>query len=212
MILQSCDGDDDAAATADFASIASTSEEGATITIPLRNGSITESDIEFGGTAVEGVDFTLGSITAEGVQITITDDSQYEEKETIRVQIKSSGNSIHTVSIPCDGSDGGGWALADFAGEWDAVEDYGASTYGPYEIELVQDDSNPNRFDFDNFYDSGLDAYMIFDLASGTVFFPNQTPSTALTASSGTFNLCEGTLTINLNYDGGNWVYRFTKH
>lgn len=221
VLMLACSDDEGPKGTGtDFKSIATTIEEaGGTATIPLRNGSISESDIVFGGTATEGEDFEFSEVTAEGVQISIINDDKYEGTETIRVQIKNTtGNNIHTITIPCDGTDAGGWAVADFAGDWDALEDYGAGgTYGPYDVTLVQDDVNPNRFDFDNFYDAGRDVYMIFDLEAGTVVFPDQTPlpdatPDPLTGSTGTFDLCEGTLTINLNYDGSDWVYRFTQH
>lgn len=102
---------------------------------------------------------------------------------------------------------------ASWAGTYTALEDYGTSTWGPYDVQFVQDATNPNRFHFDNFYDSGLDAYVEFDGATRTVKFPDgQSPDGEdLTDSSGTFDPCTGELVINLNYDGGEWIYRFTK-
>jgi hypothetical protein len=94
-----------------------------------------------------------------------------------------------------------------------ALEDYGSATWGPYEVVLTQDGTNPNRFHLDNFYDSGLPAFIDFDGAAGTVKFPDgQSPGgKALTNSSGTFNQCAGSFEISLNYDGGDWLYHFTK-
>jgi hypothetical protein len=99
-----------------------------------------------------------------------------------------------------------------WAGPITALEDYGSATWGPYEVVLTQDSSNPNRFHLDNFYDSGLAAYIDFD-PSGSVSFPEgQSPGgKPITNSSGTFNQCTGTLEIHLNYDGGDWIYHFTK-
>ncbi len=105
------------------------------------------------------------------------------------------------------------YEAASWAGTVTAVEDYGSSgTYGPYDVVLTQDPSNSNRFHLDNFYDSGLAAYIDFDGSNFTVYFPDgQTPNgKPITNSSGTFNQCTGEATINLNYDGGDWVYRLT--
>jgi hypothetical protein len=224
LLIIGCD-DDEASTPTDFAGIASTyyEENGTTtVTIPLRNASgVSDNnlDIEFGGTAVEGEDFELVGITEEGVQISIIDDDDLEDKEEIRVKLSSpsvnvSGNSIHTITIVSDCADTDGLDLSYFNGDYDALEDYGSSTYGPYTIEFIQDENEPNKFHFDNLYDSGCDAYVVIDIAAGTVYFPNQSPcGKALTNSSGTFTLCDDeTFTINLNYDGGDWVYRFTKH
>ena len=72
-----------------------------------------------------------------------------------------------------------------------------------------------------NFYGTAaLHAYIDFDGATGTVKFPDQdvegdTSDPEITASTGTYtvDLCAGTATliINLNYDGGDWVYQFVK-
>ena len=105
------------------------------------------------------------------------------------------------------------YSASSCAGSFSALEDYGAAHYGPYTVSFVQNANNPNRFDFDNFYDSGYDAYIEFDPTTGTVKFPDgQSPGgKAITKSSGTFDQCRGILTINLNYDGGDWIYHFTK-
>lgn len=102
---------------------------------------------------------------------------------------------------------------AAWAGTISALEDYGsAGTYGPYDLQLTQDGTNPNVFHLDNFYDSGIDAYIEFDGATNTVKFPDQDAGgKPITNSSGTFNQCRGTVVINLNYDGGDWVYRLAK-
>lgn len=217
-----CIDDDNDGSGVSFNGIATTVEEDdGTITIPLRDGSVSEGDIAFGGSATEGEDYTLVGVTDEGIQISLTDDSNYEAIETIRIQIPSSGNSIHTVSVLCDGDDTGGWAVADFAGVWHALEDYTSSdngTFGPYNVTFVQDAENANRFNFTNFYGTAARAaYVVFDVAAGTVSFPDQTPTNpgsvgVITASSGTFDLCEKTLTIDLNYDGLDWVYRFDRN
>jgi hypothetical protein len=106
------------------------------------------------------------------------------------------------------------YAAEGWVGTFTALEDYGSAHWGPYEVQFTQDVTIPNRFHLDNFYDSGLPAYIEFDGAAGTVKFPDgQSPNgKPLTASSGTFNQCTGEATINLNYDGGDWIYHFTKN
>jgi hypothetical protein len=224
-LLLSCDNEDEV--TTSFERVSSTYEEingTGEVIIPLRStGSITADNItvQFDGTATEGEDFELVSINSESMVIRVIDDAKFEETEYVRVLLVSNGanvggNAIHRLNIVSNCEDVGGLDVGFFAGDYDALEDYGGgTTYGPYTITLVQDEEDPTRFSFDNLYDSGCDAYMIFDFANGTVAFPNQSPcDSPLTNSSGTFNidLCEETtLTINLNFDGGDWVYRFTK-
>lgn len=221
VVVFAC-SDDDSGGNPDFAGIASTTTEGAgTITIPLRGGSVSAADIILSGSAIEDTDYTLAGVTDEGVQITLTNDALYEANETIRIQIPGEGNVIHTVTILCDGDDSGGWAVADFAGVWHGFEDYTATdngTFGPYNVTFVQDAGNANRFNFTNFYGTAARAaYVVFDVANGTVSFPDQTPTNPgtagnITLSSGTFDLCEETLTIDLTYDGLPWTYVFSRN
>jgi len=231
-ILLSCEEDEEPTQiTTDFSSIASTYNEKdgtATVVIPFRNGTAdfaSKAEVSLGGTATEGQDYTLGAVTAEGVQISIIDDNVFEPNETIRVQIPTSnGNSIHTITIVSNCEDTESPYLKYFAGTYSAIEKYGpteASWYGPYEIHFEQDSEDPTKFHLDNFYDSGRSAYLVFDVATGKVHFPDQQPlpdpgaPTLLTASSGTFVIddCNSatTLTISLNYDGGVWEYSFLK-
>jgi hypothetical protein len=228
LLAVSCDDDETTASSVDFGTIASTYEETngtGTVTIPLRNaGNAGNLSVAFSGSAVEGEDFELVGVSAEGVQISVIDDEMMEEIETIRVQLKSSsgkitGNSLHTVSIVSNCEDAEGVDIGYFASDYDATEKYGPEPgdwYGPYTIHLIQDEEDPNKFHFDNLYDSGCDAFMIFDLEAGTVYFPDQAPcGVDLTNSSGTFTIdeCNGTvLNINLNFDGGDWLYTFEKH
>ena len=230
ILILGC-SDDDISPSTDFSSIASTYLEGdgtRTITIPLRNagGSIGDNvTVAFAGTATEGKDFSLVGITAEGVQISIIDDTDLESNETIRVELVSSsinlnGNNIHTITIVSNCEDIGGLELSAFAGDFSATEKYGPTSkdwYGPYDLTMTQDETDPSKFWLDNFYDSGLDAYVVVDTAAGTAYFPNQKAGTKqITASTGVFGFCvvDGhlTLTLKLNYDGGNWEYQLVKH
>jgi hypothetical protein len=210
----------------DFGTLSSVYEEidgTGTVTIPVRGGSLSESDISFTGTATQGEDFEFVGVTGECVQISIIDDNDFEPLEFVKVVIESTGNNVHTISIVSNCEDTENPYLGYFQGDWNATEFYcglgvttGNCDYGPYEITLVQDSEDPNRFDFDNLYDSGCDAYMIFDPVAGTVYFPDQAPcGIDLTNSSGTFVIDEcnnaSTLTINLNFDGGDWIYYFEK-
>jgi hypothetical protein len=228
VLILACDNDDEPAAlSVDFGSIASSSQEaeGQTITIPLRNansGSVSKLGVVFGGSATEGDDYTLVGITEEGVQIKINDDQLIEDSEIIRVQLTGNGltlngNTIHNITIMNDCEDQGGLTLANFAAGYNATEKYGeapSSWYGPYHVVITQDATNPNRFNMTDFYDSNLAAYFLVDIATKSIYFPNQTiGGKPLTASSGTFDFCTNkghlTLTMQLNYDGGDWEYEF---
>ncbi len=227
LFMLACDEDEGAPATApiDFVSIASSYNEEngtGTLTLPLRGSANTNDySFEFGGSATQGEDYEVIGVSGEGFQISIIDDNNAEPNETIRVRMVSSnlnltGNAIHTVTIVSECEDTSP-DIDYFFGDWNATEKYGPTPdawYGPYEITLLQDKADPNTFHFDNLYDSGCDATMIFDLQAGTVYFPDQEPcGKPLTNSTGTFTMdpCNTTLTINLNYDGGDWVYSFTK-
>jgi hypothetical protein len=204
----------------DFETLSTFSDEdGGTITIPIRGGVAKAGNVRFSGTAVEGVDFEFAGVSDEGVQIEILDDDSLESIETIKVILNSPGNNVHTLSVGCDGGDVLGFNIASYAGTWHATEDYGAGgTFGPYNVTFAQDAGNPNMFLVTGFYGFATrKAYLVFDLANGIVSFPAQTPTnpgangSIAGGSTGTFDLCENTLTIDLNYDGGDWVYRFQK-
>jgi hypothetical protein len=216
FMFQACSDDD--AGSASFSTVYASYDEAdgeGTVTAPIRkNGSVNDGDIKFvlGGTATEGEDYEFLGLTSEGVQIRVLDNDDYtdymgfEPNETVTVRLDgpASGNKVFELTIVGDCDYKAEYFDAEYyAGAWSALEDYGGATYGPYDVELVQDEANPNRFDFDNFYDSGLDAYIVFDGPNGTVKFPDgQTPGgKALTNSSGTFDQCSGVLT----------VYRFNK-
>jgi hypothetical protein len=223
----SCDKEDGPHAIAtDFGSIASSGQEreAEILTIPLRNANasiVSKLNVSFGGSATEGEDYTFLGLTQEGVQIQINDDQLLEEDENIRVQLTATGmnlngNTIHQIIITDDCEDEGGLTLANFAGGYTAIEKYGpepADWASPYHLNITQDATNPARFNMTNFYGSNLPAYFLVDIATKSVYFPDQKPhpSFPLTNSSGTFDFCthDGhlTLTIQLNFDGGDWEY-----
>lgn len=103
----SCD-DDDSGSSTDFETIASTYYEAdgdQTIVVPFRNAKgITASDISVDGTATEGEDYEITSITDEGVTIKLFDDPEIEEApETVRLSfVNGEGNARHIISIVSD--------------------------------------------------------------------------------------------------------------
>lgn len=223
--LLACDDDDNGAgpASVDFASIASTAMEASdnSITIPLR-GSNSGLDIVFGGTATEGVDYELGGISAEGVTVNILDDNEFEFDETIVVRLVSSsanlnGNAEHVITLLSECTDLSnfvetGW----FVREFDAVEDDGVAPYGPYHLAFEPDETDPNKFWTDNFWDSGLPAYIVYDPATNTVSFPTQTPlanfpTRIITSTPAPVNQCDRTFTITTSYRGLTWEYIFVR-
>lgn len=223
VTVLACSDDEGGGSTVSFTKIATTTSEAdaETVTIPLRNGSVTEEDITWGGTATEGEDYTVAGITDEGIQITIINDDDLEPNETIRLQISSSDNGTHVVNIMSDCGDTENVYAKYFEGDWDAIEYYcgvgetaGTCDYGPYHQTWTQDSEDPTVFRTANFYDSGRTGFIKFDFEAETVYFPDQQPlpdagaPTLLTGSSGTFTLdeCDGsTMTIELDYDGGVW-------
>lgn len=225
LVMVACSGDDDNAAgpaSVDFASIASTAnEEGGTITIPLR-GSSNGVSVAFGGSATEGEDFELVGVSDEGVEISIIDDGEFEDTEKVIVRLVSSsanlnGNSEHTVSIVSQCTDLEKFAESDwFVEEFDAIEDYGdGAPYGPYHMEFERDETDPNKYWTDNFWDSGLPAYIVYDPATNKVSFPTQTPlanfpTRIITSTPATVDQCNGGFTITTNYRGNTWQYIFT--
>jgi hypothetical protein len=224
-MFQACS--DDEASSASFEQVYAEYDESAgagSVTIPIR-GSKGGVEYVLSGTAEEGVDYTF-SETAEGIQINVLDNDTYSEFEgfepnesvIVRMEGAGAGNTRFELTIfsDCD-YEATDFDAAEYAGEWSVIEDYGGGAlYGPYHVTLVQDGTNANRFDFDNFYDSGYDAYIVLNGPNGTVSFPDQNAggdasSPAITASTGTFDRCTQTMTINLTYDGGPWVYRFSR-
>jgi hypothetical protein len=217
----------------DFLTVSSSYKEidgTGTVTIPFRNGSFSESDITFTGDATEGEDYEFVGITDEGIQISIIDDNDFEPIEFVKVVVGTSGNNVHTISIVSNCQDTQNPYDWYFRGTWAATEFYcglgvttGSCDFGPYNVTLVQDSEDPTKYTFTNFYGTtGLSATIVFDMANGTVAFPDQdaggdTTDPEITASTGTFTIDDCTspkgtkLIINLNYDGGDWIYQFKK-
>ena len=78
-------------------------------------------------------------------------------------------------------------------------------TAGGYDVVLVQDGTNPNKFNVTNWYDSGISNYLILtpsvDVATQVVTVPKQTRTNGNTMEgSGTYNQCLGKMLINYTY------------
>lgn len=197
-----------------------------TVEIPIEASS--GVGFAYDGSATIDADYEVVGFSNSVLKLKILDDNDLEPIEEIRIQIVEANggvgnNRFHTVKIISNCEDTENPYLEYFQGDWNATEFYcglgvttGNCDYGPYVIHLFQDSEDPTRFEFNDLYDNDCDAYMIFDTAEGTVYFPNQAPcGTDLTNSSGTFTIDEcnnaTTLTINLNFDGGDWIYYFQK-
>ena len=96
---------------------------------------------------------------------------------------------------------------SDWAGLYDATESsefFGG--YGPYDVTLAQDVGNPNRFNINNWYDSGIPIYIIFqpsvDVVTQVVTAPAQKhPNGVRTISAeGTYNQCTNEITLDFLY------------
>jgi Calx-beta domain len=228
FIVASCSEDEAVPTIIKFAKTELTTPESAkSITLGIQLDQPAKQDLEvslatIGGTATSSEDYTLPATTLVlkgetngSFVVTILDDVKVEDDETIEIGISSAGGlateGTYKVTIESDGCEH--YDISYWKGTIVALEDYGTSTWGPYNLVLTQDATNPNKFTMTNFYDSNLPAFILFNPANGTVNFPDgQSPGgKALTNSTGTFDYCTGKLVINLTYDGGPWVYRFTK-
>lgn len=224
--ILACDGDDEASVSVDFATLSSSyyEKDGAgSLTIPFRNASAGKNlEVAFGGTATQGEDFELVGITAEGVQLSIKDDTKFEKNETIRIQLRSSGknvagNAIHTVTIVSNCADTDELDADFFEGVFDATEIYAPDDiYGPYELEIEQDETDPNKYWMHDFWDSDLNAYIVYNPATKTVSFPQQIPVATFPLRIITSD--PAIITNNCNfkivthYRGSTWEYEFVKH
>lgn len=223
VLIAGCGEDETATTDFDFATIASSHYEAdgdTELVIPMRGNLPANTTFVYDGSASEE-DFEVIGLTDEGLRIRIFNDIYADNGrlETIRITMvvpgqTITGNAIHTVTIIGDCNDTGNLGAAYFEGKWSAEEDYGSTHWGPYEINFEVDPANPNRLWVDNFWDSGLSAYIDVDVAARTVHFPNQsTGGFPISNSTGTFCADDEQLTISLLYRNGtaNWTYHFTR-
>lgn len=105
---------------------------------------------------------------------------------------------------------------ATWAGSYMATEIYAAGVYGPYPVTFTQDPNDPNRFNFNNFWDYGFPAYVVFtptadDPAGQIVEFPDQVVDGVPLSGEGTYDMCLQTFKINADYGGDEFRYEFKK-
>jgi hypothetical protein len=105
---------------------------------------------------------------------------------------------------------------ATWAGTYTANEIYASSVYGPYNVTFTQDPGDPNRYNFTNFWDYGLPAYVVFTPTSDDpdgqiVEFPEQTVDGETLTGTGTYDMCLQTFKIQTSYAGSDWRYEFKK-
>lgn len=226
VLMLACEDEGSPAGTgSDFATLTSGyfEEDGtAAITIPFRNASASFAanvELTFGGTATEGEDYTVVGVTEEGIQISIIDDGEFEYRETIRILMDSKGNNIHTVTLVsnCDDIDAFDNSIYDyFAADFNATEIYAPDDmYGPYVLELEEDEDVPNKYWMHNFWDSGLNAYIVYDPLTNMVSFPQQVPvagfPTRIITSDPTTVSDGCSFTITTYYRGNVWDYEFVR-
>lgn len=103
---------------------------------------------------------------------------------------------------------------SEWAGSYSATESsefFGG--WGPYTVNLTQDGTDPDKFHADNWYDSGIPIYIIFeesfDVVSQEVNAPSQpnpnNPARSL-EGSGTYNQCTNEITMFFTYKQGDTV------
>ena len=80
-----------------------------------------------------------------------------------------------------------------------------STVYGPYDITLAQDPTDPNQFILSNFYDCGeTTRYVKFTASTNAgnqiVEFPSQTTAEGTVSGTGVYNQCLGTFSIDVKY------------
>jgi hypothetical protein len=105
---------------------------------------------------------------------------------------------------------------ANWQGTYTANEIYAAGVYGPYNVTFTQDPGDPNRYNFTNFWDYGLPAYVVFtptadDPDGQIVEFPDQVVDGVDLSGTGTYDQCLGTFKIQTKYGSDEWRYEFKK-
>jgi hypothetical protein len=235
FIFQGCEDDEKSSVMFEqvYASYDESSGTGV-VNIPLRvSGSVGDNDIAFDvhGSATEGEDFNIQGWTREGgLAIEVLNDAIHELPENVTVRLLSEsgvdigGNQFFELTIvsDCDyqAGDVSEYIASDWKGDFAALENYGPNdTYGPYTLHVEQSEENPNRFEIDNFWDSGIHAYMIIDPATGTISFPSQgdgsgsaLASRQITGSGQlVYDGCNFSYVIVTKYRGTTFNYEFTK-
>jgi hypothetical protein len=112
----------------------------------------------------------------------------------------------------------------DWAGTYSATEVYSSSAYGPYEVTFTKT-GNPGEYMMTNFWDCGAAGTAILQFSNSTgpydqpVKFPVQTIASAggcgtadvKAGSTGQYDQCTDRLKVNIDWNGSQWRYEFTK-
>lgn len=177
---------------------------GLTATFPLSNGTITTllSTYKF-GVAIEG-------------DLNLTDGTKATADKVVAAGLFQSDQFYPAQKLVYAVTDYCSYAASFWAGTFDSNEIDASGVYGPYNNVLTQDPSNPNKFTMDNFYDTGVSAYIILTPSTNPstqlASFPAQQVTATrsiLAGSTGTYDQCLGILNINLEYKIGSNVAPF---
>lgn len=197
----------------DFETVSSSYKEidgTGTVTIPFRNGSVSESDISITGTATAGVDYEFVGVTGEGVQISVIDDNEFEpDLETIRVVIEgTTGNNVHTITVYSNCEDTEAYSGLLFRGSYEVVQD-DWEDYSVGDV-LTLEAIDETHFQIDHYPNTSVNNHPLVitldDLATGAAIIESQyngsynaSGSQAVTTTgSGTVNGCEIELTMDM--------------
>lgn len=146
--------------------------------------------------------------------INLKDGSKVEAKDIVAAGLFQSNIFYPSMRLS--------WTVTDYcpySGDWSGVfsatEVYSDGAYGPYDITLKPVAGSANTYSFDNFWDSGIDAYIVFTPSTNPndaiVLFPSQDDGDGKTISStsGSYNECTRTFKIQTQYAGYDWRYEF---
>jgi hypothetical protein len=103
-----------------------------------------------------------------------------------------------------------------WGGTFVSNEIYSNGAYGPYDVNFVQDGVDPNKYHMDNFWDYGLDAYIVFTPAVDNpddqiVVFPEQMVDGVKLTGTGTYDQCKQEFKIQVLYGTDEWRYEFKR-
>src|SRR5688572_8688059 len=103
-MFQACS--DDEASSASFEQVYAEYDESdgtGTVTVPVR-GSTGGVEFVLGGTATEGEDYEFLGLGPDGVEISVIDDTDFEDAETVTVRMEGAGagNTIFELTILSD--------------------------------------------------------------------------------------------------------------
>jgi len=183
----------------------------ATISIPLTTitGKLgLSSTIPFDGATITALLTTYKNGISIESDINLTDGTQVLAADIVASGLFQSNQFYPAMRLTYTVTDYCSYDQNSWGGDYAATETsdfYGG--YGPYGVTLVQDGTNKDKYTTDNWYDSGIPIYMVFqsstDVASQIVNVPAQDyqASTLRTISAtGKYNQCLKIITFNFVY------------